>query len=107
MKNVRPAFEAYEGNKEDLPPGYQQIKCQMIFDIKLGKNLSRKSRLVGGVHTTTAPSSITFLLVVSRDSVRIDFTIAALNKLDVLACDIHNAYLTALFREKIWTFAGP
>ena len=26
MNNVRPAFEAYEGNKEDLPPGYQQIK---------------------------------------------------------------------------------
>ena len=22
MKNVRPAFESYEGNKEDLPPGY-------------------------------------------------------------------------------------
>ena len=23
MKNVRPVFEAYKGNKEDLPPGYQ------------------------------------------------------------------------------------
>ena len=23
MKNVRPAFEAYKGNKEYLPPGYQ------------------------------------------------------------------------------------
>ena len=107
MKNVRPAFEAYEGNKEDLPPGYQQIKCQMIFDIKLGENFRRKARLVGGGHTTTAPSSITLLSVVSRDSVRIALTIVALNELDIMACDINNAYLTELCREKIWTFVGP
>ena len=96
MKNVRPAFEAYESNKEDLPPGYQQIKCHMIFDIKLGENFRRNARLVVGGHTTKAPSSITFSLVVSRDSVRIALTIAAFNELDILACDIHNAYLTAL-----------
>ena len=79
----------------------------MIFDIKLGNNFSRKSRLVGGGHTTTAPSSITFSSVVSRDSFRIALTILALNNLDILACDIQNAYLTSLYREKIWTFAGP
>ena len=48
MKNVTSAFEAYEGNKEELPPVYQQIKFHMIFDIKLGKNLRRNARLVGG-----------------------------------------------------------
>ena len=37
MNNVRPAFEAYEGNKEELTPGYQQIKFHMILDNKLGK----------------------------------------------------------------------
>ena len=60
MKNVRPAFEAYKGNKEDLPPGYQQIKFHMIFDIKLGESFRRKSRLVGGGQMTTENSSITF-----------------------------------------------
>ena len=107
MKNLRPAFDAYEGNKEDLPPGYQQIKCQMIFDIKLGKNFRRNARLVEGGNMTTSPSSITLLLVVSRELVRISLTIAELNKLDILACDIQNAYITALFRENIWTVAGP
>ena len=34
-------------------------------------------------------------------------TIAALNNIDILACDIQNAYLTALCRENIWTLAGP
>jgi hypothetical protein len=34
-------------------------------------------------------------------------TIAALNGLAVLACDIQNAYLTADCREGIWTYTGP
>ena len=33
--------------------------------------------------------------------------IAALDVLDLLACDIHNAYLTVKCREKVWTIAGP
>ena len=76
----------------------------MIFDIKLGKNFRRKARIVGGGHTTTASSSITLSLEVSRDSVRIALTITALNELDILACDLQNAYLTSLCRENIWTF---
>ena len=107
MKNVRPAFEIWEKRKEDLPIGYQEIKCRMIFDIKLGENFRRKARLVGGGHTTVTPASITYSSVVSRDSVRIALTIAALNGLDILACDIQNAYLTAKCRELIWTVAGP
>ena len=79
----------------------------MIFDIKIGDNFRRKARLVGGGYTTIAPPSITFSPVVSRDSVRIDLTISALNKLDIIACDIQNAYLTALCIENIWTFVGP
>ena len=56
---------------------------------------------------TTAPYSITFSSVVSINSVRIALNIAALNKLDIMACDINNAYLTSICREKIWTFSGP
>ena len=74
-KNVRPAFESYEDNKEDLPKGYQHIKCHMRFDIKLGKHFSRKAQLLGGIHTTTALYSITFLSVVSIDSVNISLNI--------------------------------
>ena len=43
----------------------------------------------------------------SRESVRIALTMAELNSLDILAYDIHNAYLTALCRENICTFVGP
>lgn len=61
---------------------------------------------VAGGHTTEVLSSVMYASVVSRDSVRIALTIAALNDLKVLACDMQNAYLTADCREKIWTQAG-
>ena len=106
MKNVRVAFERYDGDSDDLPPGYQYVDCHLIFDIKMGENFRRKARMVAGGHKTSTPSSLTYSSVVSRDSVRIVLTIAALNDLKVLACDIQNAYLTAPCREKIWTIAG-
>jgi hypothetical protein len=85
--------------------GYQEIDCHMIFDIKM--DLTRKARFVAGGHTTETPTSITYSSVVSRDSVRIAFLIAALNDVDIMACEVSNAYLNAPCREKIWFVAGP
>ena len=48
-----------------------------------------------------------FILVVTRDSVRIALLVAALNKLELLACDIQKAYLMADCPEKIYIIAGP
>ena len=79
----------------------------MIFEIKLSEKIRRKERLVGGGYTTTAPVSITYSYVVSRDSVRITLKIVALNGLDILECGIQNSYLTANCRELIWITAGP
>ena len=106
MKNIRIAFEEYDGDIGQLK-GYQHIPCHMIFDIKMGENFRRKARMVAGGHKTSTPTTLTYSSVVSRDSVRIDLTMAALNGLSVLACDIQNAYLTAPCREKIYTTAGP
>ena len=54
-----------------------------------------KARMVVGGHKNEVPATLTYSSVVSRDSVRIALTIAALNELEVLASDIHNAFLTA------------
>ena len=43
MKNVRIAFELYEGNVEDLTPGYQELSCHIIFNVNMGDNYRRKS----------------------------------------------------------------
>ena len=61
----------------------------MIFDVKM--DFTRKARFVAGGHLTDAPSSVTYSSIVSRDSVRIAFLVAALNGLDVMACDIGNS----------------
>jgi hypothetical protein len=47
-----------------------------------------------------------YLSVVSRDSVQIGFVLAALNGLDMIACDLENVYLNALCMEKIWFEGG-
>ena len=78
----------------------------MIFDVKLGGKFRRKARYVDGGHTTDTPSALTCSSVVSRDSVRIFLTITTLNDIDVLACDIQNAYLTAKCRKKIYIQSG-
>ena len=111
MKNVRPAFERWdEGTVEDAQSGkrlvgYQEIKCHMVFDIKM--DFTRKARYVAGGNTTEPPADTTYSSVVSRESVRIAFLIAALNDLDICAADVTNAYINADCREKIWTIAGP
>ena len=62
MKNVRSAFEVYEGDVNDLV-GFQKIKCHAVWDIKLGENFRRKARPVAGGHATDTPSSMTHFLV--------------------------------------------
>jgi Reverse transcriptase (RNA-dependent DNA polymerase) len=52
------------------------------------------------------PTSITYSSVVSRESVRIAFVVAALNGLDIMAADIGNAYLNAFTSEKVYTITG-
>ena len=58
--------------------GYQEIRFRMIFDIKMDRQLTHKARYVSGGHATDPPSSITYYSVVSRDSIRIAFTLASL-----------------------------
>jgi hypothetical protein len=55
---------------------------------------------------TDPPPTLTYSSVVSRDSVRIAFMLAALNDVDLLAADIGNAYLNAPTRERVYTTAG-
>ena len=103
MRNVMPAFQFT--TEADIPIGYKEITLHMVFDIKM--DLTRKARLVAdGNKTAEVPKEMTYSSVVSRDTVRIALTLAALNGLDVLAADIQNAYLNAPTSEKLWTRAG-
>jgi hypothetical protein len=105
MNNVHIAFQVLNG-EEAIPLIYQEIRCHMIFDVKM-EDFCRKAQFVAGGHTTDAPQVMTYASVVSIDSVRIALTLAALNDLDVTTSEIENAYLTAPITEKVWTVLGP
>ena len=112
MSRVDVSWEIYEGHTPEQVRagvaknlvGYQEIGCHMVFDVKM--NFERKARFVAGGHTTETPASATYSSVVSRDSVRLAFLIAGLNGVDIMSCDLENAYLNAKCKEKIWFEGG-
>ena len=104
MGNARVAFDLLERN-QPVPVGWKKITCHLVFDVKYDGR--RKARYVAGGHLTDPPKSLTYASVVSRDSVRLGFLIAALNDLKILAGDIQNAYLNASTPEKNYFIAGP
>ena len=107
-------FEVWtNGSPDDLRagkvklPGFRELGVHMVFDIKMDGKFTRKARLVANGNETAPTKDMTYSSVVGRDSVRIAFLYAALNDLDVLGCDVSNAYLNAPCREKLWIEAGP
>jgi cyanate permease len=103
MCNNSIAFEFLE-HGEKAPIGYKKITPHMVFDVKM--DFTCKARLVAGGHLTEVPTSLTYSSVVSRDSIRIMFLIAALSDLKTLSADIGNAYLNAPDCEKVYAIAG-
>ncbi len=63
--------------------------------------------MVAGGHMTHAPTIMTYANVVSRETICIALTLAALNDLKVKAADILNAYISAPIKEKVWCVLGP
>ena len=104
MTNVDIAFDFLEPNAP-IPLFHKFIVLHMIFDVKM--DFSRKGRLVAGGHMTNPPTSMTYSIAISHDSVRIAFLIAAPNDLDILAADVSNAYIQSNAKEKVYTRAGP
>jgi hypothetical protein len=105
MTNVRVAFRILDEDQK-VPPGYQYMACHIIFDVKFD-GFKYKARMVAGGHMVDTPPFLTYASVVSRDTVRIALTMAALHDLEVKTADVQNAYLTAPTTEKVWTVCGP
>ena len=105
MKTIMVAFE-FLPEDSNQPVGFTNIPCHVVFDIKAG-TLQRKCRLVAGGHKTGTPTCQTYASVVSRDSVRLAFMLAALNGLELKGADCEGAYLNAPSRERLCTVCGP
>jgi hypothetical protein len=104
MTNVGVAFEVLEAG-EKAPVGWKKATGHLVWDVKM--DFTRKARWVLDGHKTPDPIGSTYAGVVSRESVRIAFTYAALNGLEVCAADIRNAYLQAPSSCKDYIICGP
>jgi hypothetical protein len=85
MYNIGVAFEILQTG-EKAPIGWSKVSGHLVFDIKM--SFERKARWVLDGHKTPDIAGSTYAGVVSHESVRIAFTYAALNGLDVFAADI-------------------
>ena len=104
MQNSGIVFRLLERGERPLP-GHKEITCHLVFDIKL--DMSGRARYVAGRHLSSVPTYMTHSSVISCDTVRIGFLIAALNDLqEVLTGDTQNAFLSAPTKERIYFYAG-
>ena len=104
MKNVGMTFEIL-AKDEKTPKRWSKATGHGIWDVKM--DFTRKFRWVLDGHKCADPFGSTYAGVVSRDSVRIALTYAALNGLDVCAADIRNAHLQAPSSQKDHIICGP
>ena len=112
MAKLKVAWRVYEGHTPEQVRGgkvselirFQEIRCHMIFDIKM--DITHKAHFIAGGHTMEAPASVLYSCVVSCDSIHLAFLIAALNDINILSCYLENAYVNAKCHEKIWLEAG-
>ena len=86
MFNVGIAFEVLE-EKQSAPPGWSKLTGHLVWDVKM--DFTRKVRWVLDGHKTPDPIGSTYAGIVSRESIRIAFTYAALNGLDQQAFEMH------------------
>ena len=91
--------------EEPTPEGYKRIPYHMVFDVKF--DLRRKSRLVAGGNHTENPKEDIYSGVVGMETIRLAFTLAAMNNLQVCAADVGNAFLYGKTKEKVYIVAGP
>ena len=104
MYNVGVAFEILDEGAH-APYAWKRVTGHLVWDVKM--DFTRKARWVLDGHKTVDPIGSTYAGVVSRESVHVALTYAALNDLDVFAADIRNTYLQAPLSQKDYIICRP
>ena len=100
MDTIMPGFDFAEDNKPS--PGYSKSSGHLIFDVKM--DFTRKLRWVEDGHFSPDQSDSNNAGLVSREPVRIAFTYAALDGLDIASTDVKSDFLQA--PEKHYIICG-
>ena len=100
---MRVAFDILEAH-ENIPVGWTKASGHLIWDVKM--NFTWKARWIKDGYRTADPLGTNYAGVMSKDSVRIVFTLAAMNGLDICTADIQNVYIQAPTSEKHYIICG-
>ena len=99
-------FKYHPSNEEfSKDEGWQKAPLRMIFDIK-NKDQRHKARLVIGGHKVDSTNYNTHSSQVDGLSVILLFLISEHSGLNIMTCDISNAFPTAPNSEKVFCIAG-
>ena len=104
MGNVCVVFEIL-GSNDKPPVGWYKASGHIVFDVKM--DFTCKARWVEDGHKTPDSTTPSFAGVVSRESIRVTLTYAALLGLPVIGADIWNANLQAPSSGKHYINCGP
>ena len=103
-------LSSYSSTSIQHPPkrlrkrGWRKVTGHLIFDMKM--DFTRKDRWVLDGYKTPDTIGSNHFGVVSRYSIRITFTYAALNGINVFTEDIKNAYLQDPSSQKYFIICG-
>ena len=104
MTNVGVAFDILPPEKI-APVGYSKVSGHLVFDVKM--DFTWKAQWVKDGLKKADPLGSNYADVVSRDTVFIAFTYAALNDVDVCTADVMNTYIQATLLEEYYIICGP
>ena len=99
MHKVGIAFKILKEN-EKLPVGFRKVTGYLAFNIKM--DFTCKARQVLDSCKTPLPKGSIYARVVLRESIRIAFTYATLNGVNMFIANIRNAYLQVIISEKYY-----
>ena len=104
IHNAGVAFEVLPYG-QNPPVGWSEVTGHLIWYVKM--DLTCKARWFLNGHKKSDPIGSTYTRVVSMESVRIAFTYAAPNGIEVCTSDIRDAYLQAPLSQKDYIVCGP
>jgi hypothetical protein len=91
--------------KTTAPSGHKKIRVHFVFDVK--HNGRHKARLVADGHLADVPMESVYSGVVSLQGLCLVLFLVELNRLELWATDIGNAYLETFTSKKVYILAGP
>ena len=98
-------FKVLNGNNS-APTGYQKITCHMIVDAKM-EDFHRKACFVAGGHMAGPPTTVTYVSIVSHDTVHHCLMLATPDDLEAREANIQNVYITVAMSRKGLNNLGP